>query len=377
MVKLSIIIVNYNVQYFLEQCLLSVIEASKNIQTEIIVVDNNSTDGSCSMILEKFPQVTLIRNSENLGFSKSNNQGVERANGEYILILNPDTVLGENIFEKILIYSESKEDFGALGVRFIDGTGNFLPECKRNFPSVRIAFRKLLGFANRYYANHIDEYENKEVDILSGAFMLLKRDVYLKNGGFDEDYFMYGEDVDLSYTLSSRGYSNYYFGEATIIHYKGESTIKDKPYLKNFYGAMQIFYKKHFKINNLVHFSLNVLFKLVMIYKLLKKSDSITKSLMRNKMIYIGDDFHTYDNIKRHLQTEISEFCSTPPATIENYELIILDSACLSFSEIIKYFEELKSIKIRKRIIPKNTNFIIGSDSSGDRGEVVQIDKNH
>lgn len=361
----------------MEQCILSAIEASKNILTEIIVVDNNSTDGSCSMILEKFPQVTLIRNSENLGFSKSNNQGVEQANGEYILILNPDTVLGENIFEKILIYSESKEDFGALGVRFIDGTGNFLPECKRNFPSVRIAFRKLLGFANRYYANHIDEYENKEVDILSGAFMLLKRDVYLKNGGFDEDYFMYGEDVDLSYTLSSRGYSNYYFGEATIIHYKGESTIKDKPYLKNFYGAMQIFYKKHFKINNLVHFSLNVLFKLVMIYKLLKKSDSITKSLMRNKMIYIGDDFHTYDNIKRHLQTEISEFCSTPPATIENYELIILDSACLSFSEIIKYFEELKSIKIRKRIIPKNTNFIIGSDSSSDRGEVVQIDKNH
>jgi len=356
---------------------LSVIEASKNIQTEIIVVDNNSTDGSCSMILEKFPQVTLIRNSENLGFSKSNNQGVERANGEYILILNPDTVLGENIFEKILIYSESKEDFGALGVRFIDGTGNFLPECKRNFPSVRIAFRKLLGFANRYYANHIDEYENKEVDILSGAFMLFKRDVYLKNGGFDEDYFMYGEDVDLSYTLSSRGYSNYYFGEATIIHYKGESTIKDKPYLKNFYGAMQIFYKKHFKINNLVHFSLNVLFKLVMIYKLLTKSDSITKSLMRNKMIYIGDDFHTYDSIKRHLQTEISEFCSTPPATIENYELIILDSTCLSFSEIIKYFEELKSIKIRKRIKPKNTNFIIGSDSSGGRGEVVQIDKNH
>ncbi len=374
---MSVIIVNFNVQHFLEQCLLSVLEATKNIHSEIIVVDNNSTDGSCAMLLKKFPEVALIRNSENLGFSKSNNQGVDRAIGEYILILNPDTVLGENIFEKILTYSESKNDFGALGVRFIDGTGNFLPECKRNFPSVRIAFRKLLGFSNKYYANHIDENENKVVDILSGAFMLLKRDVYLENGGFDEDYFMYGEDVDLSYTLSSRGYSNYYFGETTIIHYKGESTIKDKPYLKNFYGAMQIFYKKHFKINNLVHFSLNVLFKLVMNYKLLTKSDSSTQSLMRNKMIYIGDDFNTYENIKRHLQTEQSEFCTTLPATIENYELIILDSACLSFSEIIKYFEELKSIKIRKRIIPKNTNFIIGGDSSGARGEVVQIDKNH
>jgi len=375
LIKLSIIIVNYNVQYFLEQCLLSVIAASRNIQTEIIVVDNNSTDGSCAMILKKFPQVTLIRNSENIGFSGSNNQGVHQAKGEYILILNPDTVLAEDIFEKILIYSESKKDFGALGVKFIDGTGNFLPECKRNFPSVRIAFRKLLGFSNKYYANHIDENENKEVDILSGAFMLLKREVYLKNSGFDEDYFMYGEDVDLSYKLSSNGYSNYYYGESTIIHYKGESTIKDKYYLKNFYGAMQIFYKKHFKINNLVHFSLNVLFKLVMTYKLLTKSASSTQSLMRNKMIYIGNDFQIYDKIVRNLQTEISEFCTSLPTKIENYELIILDGSYLSFSKLIKYFEKLKSAKIRKRIIPKNTNFIIGSDSSGDKGDVVLLDE--
>ena len=373
LIKLSVIIVNYNVQHFLEQCILSVLEASKNIRTEIIVVDNNSSDGSCKMILSKFPQIILLRNSENLGFSKSNNLGVEQANGEYILILNPDTVVAEDTLDRILSYSKNKKDFGALGVKFIDGAGNFLPECKRNFPSVRIAIRKLIGFSNEYYANHIDQNENNKVDILSGAFMLLKREVYLNNGGFDEDYFMYGEDVDLSYKLTSRGYSNYYYGRTSIIHYKGESTIKDKDYLKNFYGAMQIFYRKHFKINYLVHFSLNVLFKGVMSYKRLTKRSSTIQPMSRNKLIYIGDDFQTYEKIKKNLKIEISEFCTSLPVKINNYELIILDNNSLSFSQIIEIFERLGSERISKRIIPKSTNFYIGSDSSGARGEVVEF----
>ena len=373
MIRLSVIIVNYNVRNFLELCLLSVLKASKNIQTEIIVVDNNSSDGSYELILEKFPQIIPLRNSENLGFSKANNQGVAIAKGEYVLILNPDTVVAEDTFDKIISYSDTKENFGALGVKFIDGTGNFLPECKRNFPSVKIAFQKLLGFSNKYYANQIDNNENKEVEILSGAFMLLKRDVYLKNDGFDEDYFMYGEDVDLSYKLTNRGYRNYYYGAATIIHYKGESTLKDKHYLKNFYGAMQIFYKKHFKINNLVRYSMNVIFKGVMTSGAFWKIDSSKQNLLGNSLIYIGNDLQIYENIRSRIQTKTTEFCTSIPTTIENYELIILDSSFLSFGEIIKTFEKLRSIKIKKRIRPENTNFFIGSDSSVSRGDVVEI----
>ena len=350
--KLSVIIVNFNVQHFLELCLLSVLKASKNIQTEIIVVDNNSSDGSCELIIEKFPQIILLRNAENMGFSKANNQGVAKAKGKYVLILNPDTVLAEDIFEKIISYSETKKKFGALGVKFIDGTGNFLPESKRNFPSLKVAFKKLLGFSNKYYANHIDMNENKEVEILSGAFMLLKRDVYLESDGFDEDYFMYGEDVDLSYKLTSRGYSNYYYGAATIIHYKGESTLKDKRYLKNFYGAMQIFYKKHFKISSLVHYTMDILFKVIATCRAFWSIDPGKQNILGNSLIYIGNDFQTFENIKSRIQTETAEMCTSIPAVIENYELIVLDSSLLSFYEIIKIFEKLGSVKIRKRIRP-------------------------
>jgi len=325
------------------------------------------------MLLEKFPEITLLRNSENVGFSKSNNQGVAKAVGEYILILNPDTVIAEDTLEKIISYAESKKNFGALGVKFIDGTGKFLPECKRNFPSVKIASQKLLGFSNKYYANHIDENENREADILTGAFMLLKRDVYLKIGGFDEDYFMYGEDIDLSYKLSLEGYSNHYFGGTTIIHYKGESTVKDLHYLKNFYGAMQLFYKKHFKINSLVHFSMNALFKVVISCQSLMRNDSVKKHLSGNNLIYIGNDLQIYKRIKSRLQTETAEICTSIPTITEKDELIILDSALLSFSKIIEIYESLRSVKIGKRIRPESTNFIIGSDSSGDRGEVTEI----
>ena len=373
MIKLSIIIVNYNVQYFLEQCLLSVLEASKNILSEIIVVDNNSTDDSCTMILKKFPQITLLRKTANTGFSKANNLGVDRAKGEYVLILNPDTLVAEDTLEKVINFSETKNKFGAIGVKYIDGTGNFLPECKRNFPSVGVACKKLLGFSNKYYANQIGENENREVDVLSGAFMLLKRDVYNKVGGFDEDYFMYGEDVDLSYKLTNRGYNNYYYGGSTIIHYKGESTIKDINYLKNFYGAMKIFYKKHYKISNLVYYSMNVFFKGIMNYQLLKRNDSEKRSLSGKNFIYVGSDFESYEKVKGHLQAETSEFCSTPPVKIEDYDLIILDTTSISFSEIIKIHENLRSFKIKKRIRPESTNFIIGSDSSRNRGDILEL----
>lgn len=247
--KLSVVILNYNVRFFLELCLHSVRAATSNIESEIIVVDNNSTDGSCDMVKQLFPEVILIENKVNLGFSKGNNQGVEKSQGEYLCILNPDTVVAENTFIQLLNFSKTKENIGIVGCKLIDGIGKFLPESKRNIPVVKVALQKIRGKSKNYYAKHIQEEDVAKVDILVGAFMFMKRSVYKILKGFDEDYFMYGEDIDLSYKAMKEGFNNYYFGPSTVIHFKGESTLKDANYTKRFYDAMQIFYKKHFKSN--------------------------------------------------------------------------------------------------------------------------------
>ena len=249
---LSVIIISYNVQYFLEQCILSIKAASQNIKTEIIVVDNNSSDASCKLISKKYPEIILIQNKENVGFSKANNQGVKIAKGDYVLILNPDTVVAEDTFTKILNFAKSKHNLGVLGVKLIDGSGNFLPECKRGIPTPSVSFNKLFGISSKqtgkYYATHLNENETGIVAVLVGAFMFLKKSVYKEVNGFDESYFMYGEDIDLSYKILNCGYQNYYYANTQVIHYKGESTEKDVINLKYFHNAMKIFYKKHFKL---------------------------------------------------------------------------------------------------------------------------------
>ncbi|MCB2194774.1 MAG: glycosyltransferase [Bacteroidetes bacterium] len=266
MTKLSIIIVNYNVRHFLEQCLISVFNASGNINTEVFVVDNNSVDGSCAMIKERFPQVTLIENKKNVGFSSANNQAIQKASGEYILLLNPDTVVEENTFEKCLQFMDSNSDAGGLTVRMIDGKGNFLPESKRALPTPIVSFYKIFGFARlfpkskryaKYYLGHLSENDTNEIEILPGAFMFLRKETLVKIGLLDEDYFMYGEDIDLSYRIKQAGYKNYYYPESTIIHYKGESTKKGSlNYVYVFYKAMIIFAQKHFSQKNAKAFSL-------------------------------------------------------------------------------------------------------------------------
>ena len=224
--------------------------AAKEIDAEIIVVDNNSPDDSCEMIKRLFPSVKLIENKENFGFSKGNNIGVAEAKGEYLCILNPDTVVAEDTFRKILEFADSKSQLGIAGCQLIDGRGEFLPESKRHIPTPKVAFQKLFGNTKNYYTNALKPNEVGETDILVGAFMVLKRTIYNEVGGFDEDYFMYGEDIDLSYKVLKSGYVNYYYGNTAIIHFKGESTLKDKVYAKRFYGAMGIFYNKHFKKNS-------------------------------------------------------------------------------------------------------------------------------
>ncbi|MBS1624900.1 MAG: glycosyltransferase [Bacteroidetes bacterium] len=254
--RLSVVIVNYNVRYFLEQCLLSVLRASRGMEVEVLVVDNNSSDGSVDYIRSKFPTVTVIANKDNPGFSKANNQAIAIAKGEYVLILNPDTVVAEDTFEVCIRFMKRHTDAGALGVRMIDGKGIFLPESKRALPTPEVAFYKMFGLASifrnsprfgRYHLSYLPETETHAVDILSGAFMFFRKEVLDQIGYFDETFFMYGEDIDLSYRVLLGGYKNYYLSDTTIIHYKGESTKKGSlNYVRVFYQAMIIFAKKHF-----------------------------------------------------------------------------------------------------------------------------------
>lgn len=252
---LSIIIVNYNVRHFLEQCLHSVMCALEGVDGEVIVIDNASVDDSAEMVLKTFPPVRWMPSPTNLGFSRANNLGVSQARGEYLLFLNPDTLVGEDCFVKCLQFFVDHPDAGALGVKMLDGAGHLLPESKRGFPGVWNAFCKMTGLStlfsrsalfNGYYLGHLSYDETNAVDALSGAFMMMPAKVFREAGGFDEAYFMYGEDIDLSYQIAKAGYRNYYYPDVSILHFKGESTRKvSLNYFSAFYRAMAIFYKKH------------------------------------------------------------------------------------------------------------------------------------
>ncbi|MFM8243908.1 MAG: glycosyltransferase family 2 protein [Crocinitomicaceae bacterium] len=262
---LSIIIVNYNVEYFLEQCLNSVYNAIEGINAEVFVVDNNSVDNSIEMVKAKFPSVKCIENKVNVGFSKANNQAILESNSEFILLLNPDTVVEESTFRKVIDFMKNHPDAGGLGVRMVDGKGRFLPESKRGLPTPAVAFYKIFGLSklfkkspkfNRYHLGYLAENKNHEVDILSGAFMLMRAEALEKVGLLDETFFMYGEDIDLSYRIQLGGWKNYYCSDTTIIHYKGESTKKSSVnYVFVFYRAMVIFAQKHFSKNHAKSFS--------------------------------------------------------------------------------------------------------------------------
>ena len=261
MKTLTVIIVNYNVKHFLEQCLISVFRASQNIDLEVFVVDNASVDGSVEMVQKKFPQVQIIKNKKNVGFSKANNQAIKISQGKYVLLLNPDTIVQEDTFLKCIDFMEKHPEAGALGIKMIDGSGNFLPESKRSLPTPWVAFYKIFGLSKlfpknkkfgKYHLTYLDKNQNHEVEVLSGAFMLIRKSVLNEIGLLDEDYFMYGEDVDLSYRIQKAGYKNYYFAESQIIHFKGESTKKGSlNYVLVFYKAMLIFAKKHFSKGNI------------------------------------------------------------------------------------------------------------------------------
>jgi O-antigen biosynthesis protein len=256
-VDISIVIVNYNVKAFLQQCLYSVKKACKDIESEVFVVDNNSVDDSIEMLGQSFPEVNLIANKKNMGFAFACNQAIKQACGKYILLLNPDTVIKEDSLTNCIGFMEEKPDAGALGVKMINGKGKFLPESKRSLPTAKSAFYKMFGLSTlfpksktfgKYQLKYLDENQIHEVEVLSGAFMFIRKSVLDKIGLLDENFFMYGEDIDLSFRILKAGFKNYYFPKTTIIHYKGESTKKASfKYVRIFYNAMLIFANKHYK----------------------------------------------------------------------------------------------------------------------------------
>ena len=374
--QLSVIILNYNVRYFLEQCVLSVQKALEGIDGEIIVIDNASSDDSCEMMKIKFPQIKLIENTDNLGFPKGNNIGVAEAKGEYICILNPDTVVAEDTFSKILNTKNWQLNTGIIGCKLIDGAGNFLPESKRGVPTPWVAFTKIFGLYkifpkvnlfNKYYAQHITENESGNVDVLVGAFMMMKRELYLEVGGFDENCFMYSDDIDLSYLVLKTGKSNYYFQETSVIHYKGESTVRDGTYMKRFREAMQFFYKKHFKKSWIFDLMMHVG---SFVFSLLKKNQQ--KNEIRTVNEYV---VFSRENLELHLPqkttylSDFNQFVNQPQKNIE----IIFDTTTFSFTEIITFMQLNKSKNLSFKNYISSSNYLIGSNNSNDRGQIILL----
>ncbi|WP_293889770.1 glycosyltransferase family 2 protein [Flavobacterium sp.] len=385
--QVSVIILNYNVRYFLELCVLSVEKAIQNLNAEIIVIDNNSSDDSCEMMKQRFPNIKLIENKENSGFPKGNNIAVKEAKGEYICILNPDTVVAEDTFEKILAFAKSKTDLGIIGCKLIDGTGNFLPESKRGIPTPWVAFTKIFGLYklfpksvlfNKYYAQHLDQNQTGKVDILVGAFMVMKRELYNHLEGFDENCFMYADDIDLSYRALLLHKQNYYFHETTVIHYKGESTVKDATYMNHFRDFLNFFYKKHFKQS----LFFNLMARLGAFYfSIVKLFQGKPKAkIPPNQYILISDN----ENIRERLEAKLQK--NTARTILENGKIVfsqtfskqknrevILDTNYLSFKDVISFFEKNKNKSFTLKLLPIQSNFIIGSNSSNDRGEVINL----
>ncbi|MDA9335377.1 glycosyltransferase family 2 protein [Flavobacteriaceae bacterium] len=361
--KLSVVILNYNVRYFLELCLQSVEAALVDIPSEIIVIDNDSKDDSCAMVKANFPSVTLIKNTSNIGFSKANNQAVKVAKGTYVCILNPDTVVAEDTFKTILNFADTQTNLGIIGCRLVDGSGSFLPESKRNIPVVKIAIKKIFGNSQPYYASHIKEHDTAKVEILVGAFMILKRSLYDTLKGFDEDYFMYGEDIDFSYKSLNEGYDNYYFGGTTIIHYKGESTRRNEIYLKRFYGAMQIFYKKHFKTNFFFDLVVSLGIKLLVRLKPLKQQQPEIK--YKSVLISSNPENQLVKKLNPTLVTSVDEVSASSE--------LIFDASTMSFKMIIDQMQVSKPKQFIYKIQPRNCSYILGSNSADSIGDVIQF----
>ena len=366
--ELSVIILNYNVRWFLQQCLYSVREAVKGMDAEVIVVDNASPDDSVAMVKAEFPEVILIENRGNSGFPKGNNIGVAAARGEIICILNPDTVVGENTFKNTLDYYQKLNNPGIVGVKLIDGRGNFLPESKRGVPTPFVAFTRVSGLFKvfpklfgKYYAQHLAPDSSGPVEILVGAFMLTKRAHYLEVGGFDENCFMYSDDIDLSYMMLKTGRQNHYFGAETVIHYKGESTVRDAKYMQRFREAMGFFYKKHFRKSVAFDLFMQVGSYAFMLARVSKSTQKIE----------VAHYIVKKEELARRISSATGK--TAGPRASSGTSAFVFEPMSTGFADMIARMQQMRAPNVVFRAAYPDAGFIIGSDSSQDRGEVTVL----
>ncbi len=384
--QLSIIIVSYNVRALLAQCITSIEQAGKNLQYEIIVVDNNSQDDTADYFSSEKNKITFIWNKENLGFAKANNLGLSIAEGDYILFLNPDTIITVVSLHQSLLHIGSTTLCGAVGVQMIDGAGNYLPESKRNIPTVLSSlfyFSRLSklfnksSFFNAYHAGDLQSNLRHSLPILSGAFMMVNAAIAREVGGFDSRYFMYAEDVDLSMSIEKLGYKNWYLGDVKILHYKGESSrVKNLAYYKGFFGAMKLFIKKY---NNkflaaIKCFFINAVYVLQILKSKLisgKKSNSNTLPYS-SAMAYCTEQervaLESWNKKERFAKKII--FAKVGAEILQDTDVLIYSSSVTSYSDIVKAIAN-SSNKRANYILNKNT--LIGSNGKDAVAEIFEL----
>lgn len=379
--KLSVIIVNYNVKYYLDQCIRSVLRAFEEMNTpaEIIVVDNHSADGSVDYLEQRYPQklfpmVRFVRSAHNLGFARANNIAIRQSRGEYVLLLNPDTIVGEDALKASVDFMDVHEDAGAVGVRMLGAQGRRAMESRRGLPTPMVSFFKMLGFCNRwphhrlfgkYYMGYLPWDEPSQIEVVSGAYCMLRRKALDEVGLLDEDFFMYGEDIDLSYRVLKGGYHNYYL-PVDILHYKGESTQKSSfRYVHVFYEAMLIFFRKHYSG---MTFLLSLPIKTAIYAKALMALVGMLSDRMRKSLgffapsaegaqhyVFVGS-LEMQDacrDIARRLgldtefhDSEVLEDKSEATWSEKNDNVLVLDADSMSYADMLKRMSRLSDMNV-------------------------------
>lgn len=392
--KLSVIIVNYNVKYYLDQCIRSVLRAFEEMNTpaEIIVVDNHSADGSVDYLEQRYPQklfpmVRFVRSAHNLGFARANNIAIRQSRGEYVLLLNPDTIVGEDALKASVDFMDVHEDAGAVGVRMLGAQGRRAMESRRGLPTPMVSFFKMLGFCNRwphhrlfgkYYMGYLPWDEPCQIEVVSGAYCMLRRKALDEVGLLDEDFFMYGEDIDLSYRVLKGGYHNYYL-PVDILHYKGESTQKSSfRYVHVFYEAMLIFFRKHYSG---MTFLLSLPIKTAIYAKALMALVGMLSDRMRKSLgffapsaegaqhyVFVGS-LEMQDacrDIARRLgldaefhDSEVLEDKSEATWSEKNDNVLVLDADSMSYADMLKRMSRLSDMNVTLGTYSKEIGKII------------------
>ena len=383
--KLSVIIVNYSVSPFLRLCLYSVREAATSLDVEVFVVDNASEDNSVEMVRLSFPEVNLIENSENVGFAAANNKAIAEASGEIILLLNPDTIIPENTFTDLISFYNEHPDATGVGVKMIDGSGNYLPESKRGLPTPITSFYKFSGLIKifpkskrvaAYYAGHVSPNETMEVPVLAGAFLAFPKQVLSRTEPLDESFFMYGEDIDFSYRLSQIG-SNYYTPEIIIIHFKGESAKKDNAYLNRFFDAMLIFARKHFFPDyssfhkQVVTFSIKSMKLIFELLILFKSEDKKTKNVSYGNSFFVGSQ-SGYE-ILGDSKIKLCESFESVDTTESEYKSdIFIDVRSVSIKETINFMTRYAG-KFTYTFLSPDREFCLNSSDANSLGKITPL----